>query len=169
MIRIAEPGFAATDRECVDPVRGDQAVRVEIRNALVELGVSRVLDGEVCVRVIYVGEDVGALRFRAIVKRFGESVTDVDREPMRGRMAQGELQRVVGTVADRVHGVDRGELVAPKCGLFGAKWSSIKRLRKDFGRCELVAASTGINEIGGLGQIDSLEQVMAKPAYVCFF
>ena len=38
-------------------------------------------------------------------------------------MAEDELQSVVGTVADRIHGVKRGELIAPESGLV---WAAVE-------------------------------------------
>src|SRR5580658_6864328 len=88
----AEYGLSATNGQHIDPVGGDQAARVKVRDSLVELGVPGVLDGEVGEAVVDVAEDVGALGLGPKVERFGESVADIDRQTMRGRMTQGKLQ-----------------------------------------------------------------------------
>ena len=124
-VGAAENGFAAADGKGIDPVCGDQAAGVEVGDALVELGVPGVLNFEVGVGVVYVGKDAAVvaadtLGLRAVVKRLREGIADVDRQPVGSGMAEGELERVVGAVADRVHGVKGGELIAPEGGLVGA-------------------------------------------------
>jgi len=81
----------------------------------VELGIPGVLDAEIGVgAVVRVVKDACALGLRAYIQGFGEGVVEVERQAMRGGMAEGELQRVVRAGADRIQRIKGRKLIAPE-------------------------------------------------------
>lgn len=88
MVRAAKQRPVAADGQDVNPIAGDQTMGVEVRGALVKLGVPGVLDREVGIGTVRVAFLASAFRLGAQIERLGEGVAGVDRQAVRGRVAQ---------------------------------------------------------------------------------